>query len=96
MNIKINVLAADILQKPQGSLLLIPHFQDVDTKNNLFIKVDRLLNNRLTKKSKQFGFKSEKKESFIVHGADNKLEYDEVFVFGLGKKKVYYLDWLYR
>lgn len=84
---KINVLAGNVLANPTAQVLLLFTFIDDSNKNSLFNKVDQNVNKKLSKRAKQFSYKSEKGERFVVHDVDEKLGYDAIVVIGLGKKK---------
>lgn len=83
---KVNILIDDIFKKPQGKLLLIPVFEDEIDKDNLFKKVDQLLNKTLSKKAKDIRFKGEDGDILTISSDSTKTGFEEIVFFGLGKK----------
>ena len=94
----------DILEKPHGKTLLIPVYEDEINKNVLFNRVDQLVYNKLSQKSKQIGFTGKRCEFFSLsffrpesdHSLGDGFPYEEIIVFGLGKISVFHFSILQR
>lgn len=94
------VLLEDILEKPHGKTLLIPVYEEELVKNELYNRVDQFTHKRLSQKLKQVGFigKENQLYSFSLFvqendpSSDNDFFYEEIIIFGLGKKDVFHLS----
>lgn len=86
--LKTEVLLGDILEKPRGYALLIPLYEGEVIKNKLFNRVDQLVNKKLSEKADIIEFTGKKNELFIVSIFN--FIYEEILVFGLGKKHIFH------
>lgn len=88
------VFSDDIFKKPRGQALLMAVFQAEIGKNHLFNQIDQLSNKKLTQKAKEISFKGERGEFLIL--SPSGFPYEEIIVFGLGKKQLFSLSLLAR
>ncbi len=91
------VLLEDILEKPHGKTILIPVYEEEISKNVMLNRVDQLTHQRLSQKLKQVGFIGKESQlysfSLFVQEVDrpsgNDFSYEEIIVFGLGKRNIF-------
>lgn len=75
----------DILRQPSGQVLIIPVFEEEDTKDLFLGRVDRRLAGGLARKIKTSRFQGKEGEYTVLSPSD--FAYETVIVIGLGKRK---------